>query len=89
MPNKMLSLFDYLGHAAGKELGDKVAKYARIRKVKHSIRYVANPKYCGPVMLYDKEFLDEYFQAKQVFEDHTEINTQLIEDSFNETEKIF
>lgn len=85
----MLSLFDYLGHAAGKELGERVASYAKLRKAKHSIRYVANPKYSGPVMLYDKEFLDEYFQAKQIFEDHTEINTQLMEDSFNQTCKVF
>ena len=85
----MLSLFDYLGKPAGKELGAQVAAYAKIRKAKHNVRYVANPKYCGPVMLYGKEFLDEYFQAKQVFGDHTEINTQLMEDSFNQTEKVF
>jgi hypothetical protein len=88
--NKMLSLYDYLGYAAGKELGEQVAKYAKIRKAKCDTRYVSNPKYTGDVMLYTKEFLDEYFQAKQVFEeDYTEINTQLIEDGFKNNENIF
>jgi hypothetical protein len=89
MQNNMLSLFDYLGYAAGKELGERVALYAKLRKAKHGIRYVANPKYSGPVMLYEKEFLDDYFQTEKLFGDYTEINTQLTEDSFNETEKIF
>ena len=29
---EMLSLYDYLGHAAGKKLGEQVAAYAKIRK---------------------------------------------------------
>ena len=89
--NKMLSLFDYLGYPAGKELGAQVAAYAKIRKAKCDTRYVSNPKYTGDVMMYEREFLDEYFQVKQVFdEDYTEINTQLIEDGFkNNNENIF
>ena len=88
--NKMLSLFDYLGYAAGKELGEQVARYAKIRKAKCDTRYVSNPKYTGDVMMYEREFLDEYFQAKQIFEeDYTEINTQLIEDGFKNNENIF
>lgn len=90
MQSNMLSLFDYLGHPAGNKLGEQVAAYAKIRKTKCSTRYVSTKTYSGPVMLYTKEFLDEYFEAKKVFEDdYTEINTQLMEDSFNETEKIF
>jgi hypothetical protein len=85
--NKMLSLFDYLGYPAGNELGEQVAKYAKLRKVKTSTRYVSNPKYTGNVMMYTKEFLDEYFQAKQIFEeDYTEINTQLMQDGFKQVE---
>ena len=89
--NKMLSLYDYLGYPAGKELGAQVAAYAKIRKAKCDTRYVSNPKYTGDVMMYEREFLDEYFQAKQVFEeDYTEINTQLMQDSFkNNNENIF
>ena len=83
----MLSLFDYLGYPAGNELGEQVFRYAKLRKTKTSIRYVSNPKYTGNVMMYTKEFLDEYFQAKKIFEeDYTEINTQLIEASFEDIE---
>jgi hypothetical protein len=90
MQNNMLSLFDYLGYAAGKELGEQVAEYATIRKAKYGMRNVSTKTYNGPVMLYTQEFLDEFFIVKNVFEpDHTEINTQLTEDSFNQTEKIF
>lgn len=88
---KMLSLYDYLGKAAGSKLGKQVADYAKIRKVKHSVRHVSNPAYTGEVLLYTKEFLDECFNAKKLFEpkykDYTEINTQLIEDSFNPVTK--
>jgi hypothetical protein len=81
----MLSLFDYLGYPAGNELGKQVADYAKIRKAKCSTRYVSNPSYTGTVMLYEKDFLDEYFGVKKLFEgeDFTEINTQLINDSYN------
>lgn len=86
----MLSLFDYLGYPAGNELGKQVADYAAIRKTKYDTRSVSTKTYTGPVMLYTQEFLDEFFAVKNVFEeDYTEINTQLTEDSFNETEKIF
>lgn len=84
----MVSLFDYLGYAAGSELGKQVAEYAKVRKAKHSTRYVSNPSYTGEVMLYEKEFLDEYFGVKKLFEeDYTEINTQLTEDAFKVAEQ--
>jgi hypothetical protein len=92
MQNNMLSLFDYLGYAAGDKLGEQVAAYAKIRKAKCATRHISNPKYTGPVMLYTKEFLDEYFQVQGLFTDntdYTEINTQLMEDSFETSEKIF
>ena len=63
MSEKLLSLFDYLGYPAGKELGEQVAAYAKIRKTTCNIRHVSNSKYTGPVMLYTKEFLNEYFEA--------------------------
>ena len=88
MSEKLLSLFDYLGYPAGKELGEQVAAYAKVRKTTCSIRHVSNSKYTGPVMLYTKEFLDEYFEAKKVFEgDYAEINTQLVEDGFKHYEE--
>ena len=58
----MMSLYDYLGHAAGSELGQKVAQAAAKSQVKHEMREIANNVYKGKVMLYPKAFLDLYFR---------------------------
>ena len=58
-----VSLYDYLGHAAGSELGQKVATAARQAGVKGEMREVSNPVYKGPVMLWPKAFLDLYFKG--------------------------
>ena len=86
---EMLSLYDYLGHAAGSKLGKKVADYAAIRKQKYQVKNIENPAYQGEIMMYSKEFLDEYFKVEKVFlskEDYTEINTQLMEDSYKQAQ---
>jgi len=87
----MLSLYDYLGRAAGHKLGEQVAAYAKLRKARYATRHISNPAYQGEVMLYTKEFLDECFNAKKVFdpkhEDLTEINTQLMEDSYKQAQE--
>ena len=59
----MMSLYDYLGHAAGSETGQKVATAARAAGVKGEIREVSNPVYKGPVMLWPRAFLDLYFKG--------------------------
>ena len=58
-----ISLYDYLGRAAGPELGQEVATAARKAGVKGEIREVSNPKYRGPVMLWPRAFLDLYFKG--------------------------
>tara|TARA_Y100001972_G_scaffold25000_1_gene30356 strand:+ start:317 stop:544 length:228 start_codon:yes stop_codon:yes gene_type:complete len=60
---KMMSLYDYLGRAAGPDLGKQVAIAAAKVGVKHEIREVSNSKYTGPIMLYPKSFLDLYFKG--------------------------
>ena len=65
-PQKMISLYDYLGYAAGSKLGKQVAKYAADKKTKFGIRRVSNPKFTGEVILYTREFLDEYFKKKHM-----------------------
>ena len=88
MSNKveMLSLYDYLGRAAGNKLGEQVAAYAKLRKARFGTREVNHRGYKGLVHTYTKAFLDECFNAKKVFspkhEDLTELNTQLSNDSF-------
>jgi ABC-type proline/glycine betaine transport system substrate-binding protein len=82
---EMMSLFDYLKRPAGKQLGEQVAAYAKLRKAKYGTKQVSNPAYKGYVMVYTKAFLDECFNAKKVFEpkheDLTEVNTQLMNDN--------
>ncbi len=61
----MLSLYDYLGRAAGSILGKQVATCAAKKKVKHEIRFVDNPKYTGAIMLYPETFLKFYFNGSR------------------------
>jgi len=62
----MVSLYDYLGRAAGSELGKQVAEYAKIKQAPSSQRHVENPRYKGLIQLYQREFLDEFFKVKSV-----------------------
>ena len=59
----MISLYDYLGRAAGPDLGKQVATAAAKAGVKGETRQVSNPVYTGPVMLYPRSFLDLYFKG--------------------------
>ena len=60
---EMVSLYDYLGRAAGPDLGKQVATAAAKAGVKSEIREVSNIKYTGPIMLYPRSFLDLYFKG--------------------------
>ena len=63
---EMVSLYDFLGHAAGVELGAAVYSVARRTREKVDIRMVETRKYRGKVMLYRKAFLTEYFKSQRV-----------------------
>jgi hypothetical protein len=96
MSQEMISLFDYLGYAAGNELGKQVAEYGKIRKTAFGRRQVNTKKYKGEVLLYTREFLNEFFAVKTLFTntpttDLTEINTQLEQDSWKalDSENVF
>ena len=52
-----ISLFDYLGKAAGPALGERVNIYSQIRKQPLKQREISNPAYKGKVCLYKKSFL--------------------------------
>ena len=56
------SLYEYLGKAAGNELGAEVAAAARTQDIKTSTHEINNPKFTGKVLLYPVSFLDNYFQ---------------------------
>ena len=59
-----MSLYDYLGRAAGKSLGGEVFRTAMALKETIEERAISNPAYTGNVHLYRREFLDEYFNKK-------------------------
>jgi hypothetical protein len=61
--NEMMSLYDYLGHAAGSELGKQVAQKASLSKIKCKTKQVKNKKYTGTIMMYPVEFLENYFNG--------------------------
>jgi ribosomal protein L18 len=62
MEEELLSLYDYLGKAAGSELGKQVNEVAKTKKIKYVVKEVSTPTYKGKVMMYPKSFLDNYFK---------------------------
>jgi len=62
---EMISLFDFLGHAAGAALGAAVYGVANRTREKVDIRIIETKTYKGKVMLYRKAFLNDYFKSKQ------------------------
>jgi|TARA_R110000796_G_scaffold154053_2_gene270680 hypothetical protein len=71
MENKdYMSLYDFLGYAAGGELGKEVATEAAKKKIKLETREIDNPTYQGIVYLYPKTFLKEYFETKNLKSRH-------------------
>ena len=61
----LISLYDYLGYAAGGELGKQVATAATKAKEEIGRRVISNARYKGEVLLYRREFLQKYFKTKQ------------------------
>ena len=57
-----ISLFEYLGKAAGTELGTQIRKTAMVHGVQVDKRIVNNTKYKGTVTLYPKAWLDTWFK---------------------------
>jgi len=58
---EMISLYDYLGRAAGPDLGKTVATAAAKAGIKSEIREVNHRGWNGPIMLYPRDFLDNFF----------------------------
>ena len=57
-----LSLYDYLGKAAGEELGLEVSMAAKQAGIEIGTKQISNPKYTGEIQMYPKEFLEFYFR---------------------------
>ena len=63
--SNMMSLYNYLGRAAGSELGKKVHEAAVRLKEPIQTRQIDTKVYKGTVCLYRREFLREYFLVIQ------------------------
>ncbi len=63
---KFLSLYDYLGYAAGGDLGKAVYAKAKETNQPTQQRDVSNTKFKGKVLLYTLEFLDSYFKPETI-----------------------
>ena len=61
MEVKFISLFDYLGKPAGKDVGARVNERAREFGILDKKRFIRNKKYEGKVNLYPEAFLEYYF----------------------------
>jgi hypothetical protein len=57
-----LSLYDYLGKAAGPELGLDVSMAAKQAGIEIGKKQISNPAYIGEIQLYPKDFLEWYFK---------------------------
>ncbi len=62
---QLISLYDYLGHAAGTEVGKSVHQAAVKLKEPIETRQISNVRYKGLVCLYRREFLKEYFNKQR------------------------
>jgi hypothetical protein len=58
---EFLSLYDFLGRAAGKDLGAQVYVAAERGNIPYMERSISNYKFKGMVKLYPKSFLVGYF----------------------------
>ena len=65
MQEDMVSLYDYLGYAAGGTLGKEVADVAVKAKETIGKREVSNKTCTGSILLYRRAFLKEFFDKKQ------------------------
>lgn len=59
--DQMMSLYEYLGRAAGGQLGSEVFRAAKSQNVPYDQQMVSTKTYSGKVMLYPRTFLQKYF----------------------------
>jgi len=81
MNEQYKSLFEYLGRAAGSDLGIKVAAAAAAQGIELREQQVSNPKYTGRILTYPVSFLENYFNGiennnsggRQILLDHQDL----------------
>ena len=61
-----ISLRTYLGYKPSKELAESVAQQARSTSQPYKTELVNSTNYHGNILMYTKQFLDEYFSLNSV-----------------------
>ena len=59
--DKLVSLYEHLGKAAGSKLGRLVNQAAQKAGISPTTREVSNKAYTGKVFIYPESFLTKYF----------------------------
>ena len=62
--SEMLSVYEYLGGTPSHGTGDKVYRHAKQTGAKVGTTDVSTAKYTGPIMTYERAFLDVYFNKQ-------------------------
>ena len=60
---EFVSLYDFLGKAAGQQLGKEVYRAAQLSSQPTITKHVSNPTYTGKIVMYKPEFLRKYFNG--------------------------
>ena len=63
-----MSLYDYLGKAAGPTLGNQVFAFSKREKQKVMTKEVNQGGFNGKVLCYDPHFLERYFTLRSKYE---------------------
>ena len=64
--HQYLSLYEFLGKAAGKELGAKVNLKSKELDIIVHYKKISNKEYTGLISLYHKYFLEQYFKENKL-----------------------
>jgi hypothetical protein len=68
--SEFISLYDYLGRAAGSKLGKQVYNYAKKLKITTKSKHVNHDGYNGMIICYPVDFLKSYFYDREKFKAH-------------------
>lgn len=59
--DNFMSLYNFLGKAAGPALGKEIYKEASLQRIPFGEKYVDNPRYTGRVLMYPVTWLEKHF----------------------------
>ena len=64
--DSFMSLYNFLGKAAGPALGKEIYKEASLQKIPFGEKHINNSRYAGRVLIYPVTWLEKYFEHPPV-----------------------